>query len=197
MFRRRLRPGAGRAGPRCMARPPAGRLNRRCTSRTTTAPPDVGMAPSSFPAGTKQHRYHQGNRLVLVLQNKREDGRSPSAVCSKGLGQRAAAGRAAPVGSACYPCSTRVPSGPCKCCAAPATPLCCNPHHHQDHEQHPLRTMASSTARSSGIPLPQALALHLTPSQRASPTWGNRLCGTGSSGYRMVPDRAWRSSDRA
>ncbi len=45
-------------------------------------------------------------------------------------------------------------------------------------EQHPLHTTASSTTRSSGIPLPQALASHLTPSQRASPTWGNRLCAT-------------------
>ncbi|WP_159030567.1 hypothetical protein [Streptomyces sp. CB01201] len=65
--------------------------------------------------------------------------------------------------------------------------------HHQDHEGHPvnhghaprcpsssspLHTTPSSTARSSGTPLPQALASHLTGSHRASITWGNGLCAT-------------------
>lgn len=35
--------------------------------------------------------------------------------------------RAAPAGPACDPCGTRVPPGPCKCCAPPTTPPCCKP----------------------------------------------------------------------
>ncbi|MEU2856560.1 hypothetical protein [Streptomyces syringium] len=69
--------------------------------------------------------------------------------------------------------------------------------HHQGHEQllggdrcgptgSNVPTTASSTTRSSGIPLLQARASH-----RAAPTWGNGLCASqgqpGAALYRMVP----------
>jgi hypothetical protein len=123
--------------------------------------------------------------------------------------------------SACYPCSTRVPPGPCKCCAPVTTP----PSH---HPKTTTRTTSSTTATTitthrappSSILLHTAaeqqdqeqrhaaaagprrrLSSHLTGSQLTPSTWGDGLCASqqrpGSGGYRTVPCRARRSPDMA